>query len=57
MPQFAETYIAGLGRRTAERVVVRFHGWLQRTGKQLADISGRDLAEFSRRPGDRPVGL
>lgn len=55
LPPFAETYIAQAESHHAERVVVLFHRWLQRTGRALGKVRGADVAEFVAAPTGRPV--
>jgi site-specific recombinase XerD len=55
LPPFAEIYLKGSTRRHTKRVVVLFHGWLDRTGRSLAAVGAQDLEAFSSGPKGRPV--
>ena len=56
LPPFAETYVNQATGTLTERVVVVFHGWLQRTERELADLTTKDIAEFVSGPRGRPIG-
>jgi site-specific recombinase XerD len=58
LPGFAELYLKETNRRKTknQKIVVLFHGWLRRTGRELAALTGKDVAEFVSGPRGRPVG-
>ena len=57
LPPFAETYLGEQPRRHShERVVVMFHGWLVRTGRQLNTLTAREVHNFTAAPTGRAVG-
>jgi site-specific recombinase XerD len=55
VPPFLVTYVEQTARRTAERVVIRFHRWLLQSGKTLSKITGSDVEAFVEKPAGKPV--
>jgi len=57
LPPFAETYLRQQPKRSyRERIVVMFHGWLLRTGRQLNTLTAKEVHDFAAAPRGRAVG-
>jgi site-specific recombinase XerD len=57
LPPFAETYLREQPRRQShERVVVMFHRWLFRKGRQLNAVTAKEVHDFAAAPTGRAVG-
>lgn len=57
LPPFAETYLRQRPKRSyRERIVVMFHGWLVRTGRQLNTLTAKEVHDFAAAPRGRAVG-
>ena len=57
LPPFAESYLRKHPKRHfRERVVVMFHGWLVRTGRQLNTVTAKEIHGFAAAPTGRAVG-
>jgi site-specific recombinase XerD len=55
VPAFVHTYVAQTTRRTAERVVIRFHRWLLAHDLDVAVVTGKEVQAFCARPAGSKV--
>lgn len=57
LPPFAEAYLRKWPECSyRERIVVMFHGWLLRTGRQLNTLSAKEIHDFVTAPRGKAVG-
>jgi site-specific recombinase XerD len=57
LPPFAEAYLRKWPKCSyRERIVVMFHGWLLRTGRQLNTVSAKEIHDFVAAPRGKAVG-
>jgi site-specific recombinase XerD len=56
LPDYAKTYLAEHGDHHAERMVLLFHKWMQRTGLALEVVTSTDVDAFLTAPAGKPIG-